>query len=163
MGRRSKATLSRVNNLGHAQKNLRAQVEDITDLQDPDFDENSPQNHANDLLEEGFFMLEEDLGSDSEDEIEDEELEDESIDKPVTDADIVAFTQILAEAQLAAVLIFNLPRYANRSARLIDAYAQGVSGPIAAWANRKYHGHRILPPEILTQLKNEFHKKYGHD
>ena len=60
-------------------------------------------NHANDLLEEGFFMLEEDLGSDSEDEIEDEELEDESIDKPVTDADIVAFTQILAEAQLAAV------------------------------------------------------------
>ena len=34
-GRRSKATLSYVNNLGHAQKNLRAQVEDITDLQDP--------------------------------------------------------------------------------------------------------------------------------
>jgi hypothetical protein len=42
MGRRSKATLSRVNNLGHAQKNLRAQAEDITDLQDPDFDENPP-------------------------------------------------------------------------------------------------------------------------
>ena len=35
MGRRSKATLTRINNLGHAQKILRAQVEDITDLQDP--------------------------------------------------------------------------------------------------------------------------------
>ena len=35
MGKHSKATLSRINNLGHAQKNLRAQVEDITDLQDP--------------------------------------------------------------------------------------------------------------------------------
>jgi hypothetical protein len=69
MGRCLKATLSRVNNLGHAQKNLQAQVEDITDLQDPDFDENPPQNHANDLLEKGFFMLEEDLGSDSEDKI----------------------------------------------------------------------------------------------
>jgi hypothetical protein len=103
MGRCSKATLSCVNNLGHAQKKLWAQVEDITDLQDPDFDENPPQNYANDLLEEGFFMLEEDLGLDSEDKIEDEELEDESIDKPVTDTDIVAFTQILAEAQLAAV------------------------------------------------------------
>jgi hypothetical protein len=31
------------------------------------------------------------------------ELEDESIDQPVTGADIVAITQILAEAQLAAV------------------------------------------------------------
>ena len=35
MGRCSKATLSHVNNLGHAQKNLWTQVEDITDLQDP--------------------------------------------------------------------------------------------------------------------------------
>lgn len=41
--------------------------------------------------------------------------------------------------------------------------AQGVSGPIAVWANRKYHGHRILPPKVLTKFKNEFHKKYGHD
>jgi hypothetical protein len=32
-------------------------------------------------LEEGFFMLDEDLGSDSEDEIDDEECKDETIDQ----------------------------------------------------------------------------------
>ena len=34
--------------------------------------------------------MDEDLDSDDEDETEDEECEDESMDKPVTDADIVA-------------------------------------------------------------------------
>ena len=41
MGRHSKATLSCLNNLRHAQKILRAQVEDITDLED----QNPTQNH----------------------------------------------------------------------------------------------------------------------
>ena len=65
MGRRPKATISRVNNLGHAQKKLRAQVEDIMDPQDPDFEGNPPQNCSIDLLEEGFFMLDGDLDSDA--------------------------------------------------------------------------------------------------
>lgn len=97
MGRRSRAALSRVSNLRHAQKNLPAHVEDISDPQNLYFDRNPP--------EEGFFMLEEDLGSDSDSEIEDEENKDESTDKiaSLTDADIVAFTRRLAEAQLAAV------------------------------------------------------------
>ena len=56
-----------------------------------------------------------------------------------------------------------LDRYANRSARFINAYSQGLSGPEAAWANRKYHGHRCLPPDILADLKKEFEKKYGGD
>jgi hypothetical protein len=103
MGRCSKATISCINNLGHAQKKLQAQVEDIMDPQDPYFEGNPPQNCSIDLLEEGFFMLDEDLDSDDEDETEDKECKDESMDKPVTDADIIAFTQILAEAQLAAV------------------------------------------------------------
>ena len=71
-------------------------MEDIMDPQDPDFKGNLPQNCSIDLLEAGFFMLDEDK-------IEDKECKDESMDKPVTDAHIVAFTQILAEAQLAAV------------------------------------------------------------
>ncbi|KAF8804556.1 hypothetical protein BYT27DRAFT_7300076, partial [Phlegmacium glaucopus] len=103
MGRHSRATLAHVSNLGHAQKILWAHVEDITDPQDPDFDGNQPQKHPVDLLEEGFFILDEDLGSDTEDKMEDEECEDESTDKSVTDADIAAFAKMLAEAQLAAV------------------------------------------------------------
>jgi hypothetical protein len=64
---------------------------------------NLPQNHLINFLEEGFFMLAWDLDSDDEDETKDAECEDEFMDKPVIDADIVTFTQILAEAQLAAV------------------------------------------------------------
>ncbi|KAF8526919.1 hypothetical protein BU17DRAFT_82373 [Hysterangium stoloniferum] len=64
---------------------------------------NQPQNHPVNLLEEGFFILNKDLSSDNEGEIEDEECKDESTDKPVPDADIVAFTQMLAETQLAVV------------------------------------------------------------
>ena len=44
-------------------------------------------------------------------------------------------------------------RYANRSARFIHSYGEGLTGAQAAWANRKYHGHRTLPPEMVTQLK----------
>jgi hypothetical protein len=103
MGRRPKATILCINNLGHAQKKLQAQVKDIMNPQAPYFEGNPSQNCSIDLLEEGFFMLDKDLDSDDEDETEDEECKDESMDKPVTNADIVAFTQILGKAQLAAV------------------------------------------------------------
>ena len=99
MGRRSTATLTRISNLGYTKESFRAYVEDITDPEDPDFHGNHSKNHAVDLLEEGFFVLDENLDSDS----EDEGCEDECADESVTDADIAAFTQILAEAQLAAV------------------------------------------------------------
>jgi hypothetical protein len=99
MGRHSKATITRVNNLRQAQTILRTHVDDISSCQDPYFDGNQLPNHQTDLPEEGFFILDENLGPES----EDEECEDEFTDKNVTDADITAFTQLLAEAQLAAV------------------------------------------------------------
>ncbi len=34
----------------------------------------------------------------------------------------------------------------------MDAYRQGLTGEQAAWANRKYHGHRVLPKTILAEL-----------
>jgi hypothetical protein len=34
-----------------------------------------------------------------------------------------------------------------------------LSGPEAAWANRKYHGHRTLPPDVAADLKNSY-KEY---
>ena len=51
--------------------------------------------------------------------------------------------------------------YANRAARFISAYGQGLTGPEAAWANRKYHGHRTLPPDMALKLKKEHEKKYS--
>jgi len=52
-------------------------------------------------------------------------------------------------------------RYANRLARFVNAYSQGLSGPEAAWANRKYHGHRVLPASIISDLKEELHNNFG--
>jgi hypothetical protein len=44
-------------------------------------------------------------------------------------------------------------RFANRSACFISAYHQGLSGTQAAWANKKYHGHHVLPPDMVAQVK----------
>ncbi|KIJ37224.1 hypothetical protein M422DRAFT_178335 [Sphaerobolus stellatus SS14] len=44
-------------------------------------------------------------------------------------------------------------RYSNRSARFIDAYQRGLSGSQAVWANRKYHGHRMLPEKIMDEIE----------
>ncbi len=30
----------------------------------------------------------------------------------------------------------------------------GLTAAEAAWANRKYHGHRTLPPDILHSLRS---------
>ena len=45
------------------------------------------------------------------------------------------------------------PRFENRLARFIDAYIQGLSGAEAVWANKTYHGHRTLPPEMAMEVK----------
>ncbi|KAF5310155.1 hypothetical protein D9619_010553 [Psilocybe cf. subviscida] len=44
--------------------------------------------------------------------------------------------------------------YANRSARFIAAYDLGLSGAEAAWVNKKYHGHRTLPPIWIAYLED---------
>ena len=56
-------------------------------------------------------------------------------------------------------LILMTRRYANRSARFIHAYSEGLTGAEAAWANRKYHGHRTLPPAILAKVRAAFKDK----
>ncbi|KAG1782106.1 hypothetical protein EV702DRAFT_961355 [Suillus placidus] len=43
-------------------------------------------------------------------------------------------------------------RFSNRSLRFLDAYRKGLNGKQAAWANRKYRGHRTLPDSILQEL-----------
>ena len=38
-------------------------------------------------------------------------------------------------------------RYQVRSLWFIDAYEMGLSGKLAAWAGKRYSGHRLPPPE----------------
>ena len=47
----------------------------------------------------------------------------------------------------------------NRATQFIWAYSQGLTGAEAAWANQKYHGHRILPPYMLEQVTKAFQNK----
>ena len=102
MGRQSKAAAARVENLKIARKHLQPQIEDVTDQENTDFEPSSTQNqhHHDDLLEEGFFILEEDLGSESELDDEDEGSDEEST---ASESAIAEFMRVLGEAQLAAV------------------------------------------------------------
>jgi hypothetical protein len=34
----------------------------------------------------------------------------------------------------------------------MDAYRKGLDGQQAAWAAKKYHGHRMIPDTILEEL-----------
>jgi len=44
-------------------------------------------------------------------------------------------------------------KFANRSLRFMDAYKRGLNGRQAAWASRKYRGHRVLPIDIMDELE----------
>jgi hypothetical protein len=35
----------------------------------------------------------------------------------------------------------------------MDAYRKGLNGQQAAWAAKKYRGHRALPPTILMEYE----------
>jgi len=45
-------------------------------------------------------------------------------------------------------------RFANWSGRFMSAYAQGLSGTEAVWANHKYHGHHTLPLDMVQKAKS---------
>jgi hypothetical protein len=55
-------------------------------------------------------------------------------------------------AALEAVPLKSMRKFATRSRRFMDAYARGLNGRQAAWAARKYRGHRVLPEGILEEL-----------
>ncbi|KAI6109069.1 hypothetical protein EDD16DRAFT_1485981 [Pisolithus croceorrhizus] len=42
--------------------------------------------------------------------------------------------------------------FAIRSSCFMDAYLKGLNGWQAAWAIKKYHGHRVLPASILQEF-----------
>jgi len=35
----------------------------------------------------------------------------------------------------------------------MDAYQKGLNGSEAAWASRKYRGHRVLPESLMEDME----------
>ena len=56
---------------------------------------------------------------------------------------------------LASIPLPMMRKFATRSRRFMDAYERGLDGKQAAWAARKYRGHRVLPESILDELEKE--------
>ncbi|KAJ7720589.1 hypothetical protein DFH07DRAFT_759955 [Mycena maculata] len=45
------------------------------------------------------------------------------------------------------------PRFCNRSLRYADAYSKGLNGREAAYATKKYRGHRSIPNDYLNDFE----------
>ncbi|EPQ50851.1 hypothetical protein GLOTRDRAFT_108476 [Gloeophyllum trabeum ATCC 11539] len=56
-------------------------------------------------------------------------------------------------AALDAVPLVTMRKFSTRAFRFMDAYCKGLSGKQAAWASKKYRGHRVLPNSILQELE----------
>ncbi|KAG2046831.1 hypothetical protein BDR06DRAFT_992017 [Suillus hirtellus] len=54
---------------------------------------------------------------------------------------------------LDSVTVEQMQKYAWRSHRFMNAYQKGLMGKQAAWATKKYCGHRVLPNSVLAELK----------
>jgi len=96
MGRQSKATKARRSNLGRLNNPQNPSVEDASDDEDLDFEDN-------DLLEHGFFFLDDSPSEEDSDSDEDEELDEDELDGLINEAKIEHFNAILFEAQAMAV------------------------------------------------------------
>jgi len=98
MGRQSKAKKAQCSNLGRLNNPQNPSVEDASDNEDLDFEDN-------DLLEHGFFFLDDSPSEEKEDSDsdKDEELDEDELDGLINEAKIEHFNAILFEAQAMAV------------------------------------------------------------
>ncbi|KAJ7785138.1 hypothetical protein DFH07DRAFT_907765 [Mycena maculata] len=53
---------------------------------------------------------------------------------------------------LDSVTLVDMRKFARRARRFMDAYKKGLDGKWAAWASRKYPGHRTYPEELMIEL-----------
>ncbi|KAF9513519.1 hypothetical protein BS47DRAFT_1372507 [Hydnum rufescens UP504] len=56
---------------------------------------------------------------------------------------------------LESVPVILMHRFFTHSLRFMDAYRKGLNGVQAAWANKKYRGHRVLPDTLMADLDKE--------
>jgi hypothetical protein len=57
-----------------------------------------------------------------------------------------------AISALDSISLAMMRKFSNRSLRFMNAYDCGLNGRQAAWASRKYRGHRVLPNDIMEEL-----------
>ncbi|OAX31650.1 hypothetical protein K503DRAFT_698454 [Rhizopogon vinicolor AM-OR11-026] len=48
--------------------------------------------------------------------------------------------------------VHTIHRFSIRACRFMDAYEKGLNRNQAAWASKKYRGHRVLPESILRDF-----------
>jgi hypothetical protein len=53
---------------------------------------------------------------------------------------------------LGMVSLVSMRKYACRAQRFMHAYHEGLDGKDAAWACKKYRGHRVIPSFLLASL-----------
>ena len=103
MGQQSQAIQACLKNLQkHVTTPQKAYIEDVMDGEDADYN-HTKQHGMADLLEEGFFFLDEDSDSDEGSEYGEEDIDEEELAGLKTEDDIHCFNAILAEAQAVAV------------------------------------------------------------
>jgi hypothetical protein len=56
---------------------------------------------------------------------------------------------------LESIPLSMMQKFFTRSLRFMDAYRRGLNGRQAAWATRRYRGHRVLPNNIMDDLEKE--------
>ena len=54
---------------------------------------------------------------------------------------------------LDSVPLESIRRYSIRSGRFMNSYWEGLDGPQAAWACKKFNSHRTLPPDALQEAR----------
>ena len=86
----------------HVTTPQKAYVEDVMDEEDADYN-HAKQHGMADLLEEGFFFLDEDSESDEDSEYGEEDIDEEELAELKTEDNIHRFNAILAEAQAVAI------------------------------------------------------------
>jgi len=73
-------------------------------------------------------------------------------EEKTSDNEIVWFNPLRS---LDSIPLQMMRKFSTRSRRFMDAYDRGLNGKQAAWAARKYRGHRVLPPNIFEELGKE--------
>ncbi|KAJ7748061.1 hypothetical protein B0H16DRAFT_1319961 [Mycena metata] len=63
---------------------------------------------------------------------------------------------------LDEVPLASMRRFVLHAHRFADAYRHGLDGAQAAWAARKYKGHRMLPPDFLKEMEAAGIKRGGN-